>query len=239
MKAGYFLIADVLGFSNIVTNSTPEVLETRVDEWVSMARGGAAEARIREVMLVSDTVFAAVDETPDGLGRLVNYGRHLLEAGIAQSLPIRGAISHGEFQWGSLTYGPAVVAAHAIERAQDWIGIACSNQMPHVKEMWGFDRLVCYPAPLRSGPIRLCPVVSWNVPRFRALVGHMCRGGLTQEEDLVPWEWERKLTNTALFGTYCRLLAQAKGSPEYFHGLFPMDEIDYHLFGRADETVAS
>ncbi len=239
MQLGYFLIADILGFSSIVTNAPADAVSRRVDEWICLAERTAAAAGITSVQLISDTVFAAADSTLDGLRRLTGYARRLLGEGIAQSLPVRGAITHGLFEWGKLTFGPAVVKAHALEISQDWIGVTCDNDLPHVGEAWAIDGVVCYPVPLRSGPIRNHPVVSWDVPRFRALVTCLCGGGLTRKGEILTWEWEGKVTNTAHFGIYLRLLAQVGESPKTFHGLLPLEVIELHLFGSEISTTAA
>jgi hypothetical protein len=239
MQYGYFLIADILGFGSIVANSPPEAVSGRVNEWISLAERTAEAAGITSVQLVSDTVFAAVDSTLDGLRRLTGYARRLLEEGIAQSLPVRGAVAHGPFEWGRLIFGPAVVTAHTLEAAQDWIGVACDNDLPHLGQAWGIGGLVCYPAPLRSGPIRNYPIVSWNVPQLRALAKHLCGGGLTSEGQILTWNWGRKVTNTAHFGIYLRLLAQANEYPETFHGFLPLEVIELHLLGGQPPATAA
>lgn len=116
---GYFFIADLLGFRRIVQNSTEETLPQRVMAWVDLIETTAGKCGIKQIQLISDTVFAATESSADGLQRLVSLAHGLLSDGLKQSLPVRGAITHGSYEWGRLTYGKAVIRAHGLEMAQD------------------------------------------------------------------------------------------------------------------------
>lgn len=115
METGYFFICDVLGFSNIVTNSSEHELSGRVQAWVTLSTAAAKKVGVKGMQLISDTLFASAPSTSEGLGQLVSYAQTLLTDGVPQSLPIRGALSHGLFESGQLTYGKAVIAAHRLE----------------------------------------------------------------------------------------------------------------------------
>lgn len=57
------------------------------------------------------------------LKKLIHFAKKLLEDGLSQKFPIRGAISYGQFNWGNhLVYGRAVINAYKIEKMQKWIG---------------------------------------------------------------------------------------------------------------------
>ncbi|MDO9350142.1 MAG: hypothetical protein Q7U55_02780, partial [Deltaproteobacteria bacterium] len=146
---------------------------------MDLSTAAAEKAGIKGVQLISDTVFASAAASLGGLQQLISYAQALLKEGSAQSLPIRGAISYGTFEWGQLTYGKAVVAAHRLESSLEWIGVACDNELPHLEEAWGISSLVCYPVPERAGMIRLRPAVTWRVPKFKELTRLLCSGGLT------------------------------------------------------------
>jgi hypothetical protein len=176
METDYLFICDVLGFSNIVTDSSEHELSGRARAWVTPSTAAANKAGVKGMQLISDTFLASAPSTCEGLGQLVSYAQTLLNDGAPQSLPIRGAISHGLFEWGQLTYGKAVIAAHRLESSLEWVGVACDNELPHVEDQWGISSLVCYPAPERTGMIRLRPVVRWQVPRFKELERLLCPG---------------------------------------------------------------
>lgn len=218
METGYFLIADVLGFSKIVTNTSAVDLEGQVSAWLALVdEAGRAAELDREPQLISDTVFAAASADPAGLGRLVRFARHLLEQGVPKSLLLRGAITHGPFNWGRLTYGRAVIAAHDLEQAQDWIGFAC-GELPHADDLWGAAGLVCYPPPLKQGPIKLHPVVVWDVPQPAELMKASLGEPLVMEGESLEWPWRRRLRNTIDFHTYLGGLGRRREDWQTFRG---------------------
>lgn len=156
---GYFFVADILGFGNIVRNSNEVDLVARINSWTTLVDSLAHQHDIDNIQLISDTVFAYTESSTAGLRKLVEFSRSLLNQGVQQSLPIRGAITHGYFDWGRLIYGIAVITAHELETSQNWIGVSCDNNLPHLEENWGFDSLIAYPTPLKAGSIKIYPVV--------------------------------------------------------------------------------
>ena len=195
----YFLAVDLLGFSNLVSNLDGEKLDQRIDDWVKLIErikpGAPAESQ-----LISDTLFYRESGSADGLERMLKFCRTLLESGMAHALPIRGAVAFGHVQWGELAYGPAVLEAHQLEQKQDWIGIACAASLPYIEELWDWDRVVVYPVPFKSGQIQLHPAVAWNVPSVRLLTQRTTSEGLFAAGEFLPWEWQRKVIHTAIFG---------------------------------------
>ena len=125
------LVADVLGFANIVKNSTDAALDERIETWVTIVADAKKESEVDHTQLISDTLFASAADSVDGFESLGNFARLLLNEGIRNSLPIRGAICRGRLKWAeALVYGPAVIAAHKLETQQDWIGVACGSNIP-------------------------------------------------------------------------------------------------------------
>ena len=176
---GYFLMADMLGFSQIVRNTAETDLDKRMGEWVSLIEVTASKYGLTQFQLISDTVFASAPSTDEDLLKLVGFSRDLLQDGVKQFFPIRGAIAHGQFAWGKLTYGSAVIEAHKLEQAQSWLGVACID-MPIPQRAWSLDCLVCYPPPFKqSRTIRCHAVVAWNVPLADELFNLLTWGGLT------------------------------------------------------------
>ena len=123
--ANYLLVADVLGFSNIVKNLPSAKLEERVDTWINLVKNSKNDAEIEKLQLISDTVFALEDDSEDGFKRLLEFSKLLLERGMETFFPIRGAIARGDLSWSNLIYGKALLDAYELERSLEWIGIAC------------------------------------------------------------------------------------------------------------------
>jgi len=229
---GYFLVADLLGFGRIAKNLEPKDLDERIRAWTTLVQDVAAKCKVDNTQLISDTVFSAAQPDSEGLLKLLRFSKCLLEKGVAESFPIRGAISYGPYEWGSLTYGKAVIDAHELEKAQDWVGVTCANLLPHIEEVWGVDLAVCFPTPKIRGPIILHPVVSWAVPDFAMLASSLSKKGLTRKGETMDWKWGYKLTNTILFGMYTKMLRLAGGEAKRFHGLMPVEAIELNLFHK-------
>jgi hypothetical protein len=226
---GYFMVADLLGFTRLVENLDHDELVARMEGWTSLVQREVTSCGIPHHQLISDTLFAASNDTLQALQTLITLGRSLLEKGIAQGLPVRGAISFGSFEWGSLTYGQAVIEAHRLEQTQDWIGFACSADLPHVDDVWGLDSAICYPVPKRQGHIQLAPAVAWDVPRFQHLASVLSGGGLAKRDEILSWEWGAKLSKTVEFGVYRRLLKKEGLDAKVFRGWLPMQAIELFL----------
>jgi hypothetical protein len=152
---------------------------------------------------------------------MIQVGR-LLSHGVGQSLPIRGAITYGLYQWGPFTYGKAVVGAHSLEMAQNWIGVTCDNKLPHLDELWGLDSLICFPTPMKGAPIKIYPVVAWHVPEFGVLAKALTSGGLTKKGDQLSWDWADKINNTILLGMYQDWPVAHGRSGKEFLGTLPL-----------------
>jgi hypothetical protein len=228
---GYFLIADVLGFGRIVRNSPDAILDDRIRDWVNLVESIAAKSGLDRFQLISDTLFMSVPSTTDELVKLLDFSRQLLSDGIEQSFPVRGAIVHGTFAWGKLTYGRALISAHELEQAQNWIGVSCAPQIPNIGNLWSIDRLICYPAPFKKAKIQLHPVVSWPVPTAERLMKLLMGGGLTKDGEVITWELGEKVNNTILFRLYLDFLRTKGVEPSKFHGLLPVHPIASILGG--------
>ena len=90
----FVLVADVLGFSAIMRNVPGELRSKRLDDWLGAINRSILPDQRRQV--VSDTVFVTAATSEDGLRGLIQTARHLLEQGVVNNLPIRGAIARGD-----------------------------------------------------------------------------------------------------------------------------------------------
>lgn len=55
--SGQILIADILGFSNIVRNLNGEELNSRIKDWTDLVDGLSKKYELKEYQLLSDTLF--------------------------------------------------------------------------------------------------------------------------------------------------------------------------------------
>jgi hypothetical protein len=205
---------------------SPERLDERISQWVEFVNAKAAECGIERLQLISDTVFTSAPSTVDGLGQMVRFARIMLSDGLINLFPIRGAIVHGAYSWGSLLYGPAVIEAHELEVSQNWIGVACTPGLPHVDAMWALDKLICYSPPLKSGPIKSRPVVSWQIPSTSDLAKFAVRSSSMQDGEILTGELGEKINNTAQLALYQRFLRLKNGNPAQFYGLVPVHALE-------------
>ena len=201
----HLLVADVLGFTKIVRNlsqatgNDTSFLKERINQWINLINSIRSETGVTEIRLISDTVFVLEDFSHDGLARLLHFSKLLLENGIQNSFPVRGAITYGKVHWGNLIYGEPILDALHLEKSQEWIGIAGAGGM---NMPWSWDLVCCYPVPKKTGDIEILPSVVWSVPERGELEQRTGSGGLSQAGDRIPWEHQSKLINTLLFGKY-------------------------------------
>ena len=228
----YFMVADILGFSKMMENLDGPRQAQRITEWKDLVQQTGLEAGVKEIQLISDTLFVREADSTDGLARLLKFGQLSLERGIDKSIPLRGAIVHGSAAWGELPYGDAVIQAHQIEQSLDWIGIACAPKLPRVESKWDWDLVIVYPVPRKAGSTQLVPAVSWNVPKTTELVLKVSANGLMAEADPYKWEVISKVERTIQFGIY-RRIGKSKGSdPQHYSAWFPMHAIEDLLMAK-------
>ena len=197
--ANYLLVADVLGFSNIVKNLPPEKLEERVDKWINLVQNSKDGAEIKKLQLISDTVFALEEDSKDGFRRLLEFSKLLLERGMKSFFPIRGAIARGDLSWSNLIYGEALLDAYKLEKSLEWIGIAC-RQLQDVP--WSWDLVCRYAPPLKSEAIEQMAVVAWNIPDHEELIENWEASGMLGHGRRIAWDEYNKIMNTMIFDTY-------------------------------------
>ena len=214
----YLLVADVLGFKEIVGNLPHPVLSDRIKGWVALVEKTKQETGIEKVQLVSDTVFAQEPESK-GPDRLLQFSKVLLERSIEESLPVRGAITHGEVSWeGGVAYGGAVVEAYQLEQSLEWIGIACGQLSAAVP--WSWDLVCVYPIPKKMDEIIiLSGAIVWDTPKPKDFLKH-CIAPL-QAGDHLKWRHISKLINALIFSKYTQRAKQAKLKPDKFNTEVP------------------
>ena len=222
----YFMVVDILGFSEIIKNLDHDEQKQRIEDWLELVETTRLEVGVGDTQLISDTIFVREEDSVVGLGKMLRFAKLLLERGLDKNLPLRGSIVHGDAAWGKLTYGDAVISGHRIERSLDWVGIACEPNLPGLDQLWDWDRVVVYPVPRKSGLTQLMPAVAWEIPETDALLLQATGHGLTAEGAPILWETVSKLERTIQLGIYLRLGKLGGWDPQHYRGFFPMHVID-------------
>jgi len=226
MQTGYILIADILGFSNIISNLDDKKLSERVEEWINLVRFLTAKHEIESYQLLSDTIFVAINGTEtEHLTKIIEFGKTLLNESLKIDIPIKGAITYGSFSWGELIYGKPIIEAHNLEMNQNWIGITLNSGIPHAEECFNINTLVTYPTPMKKGVIKLYPVIVWDDYSFEDLSKMTVNRGLAMEGEHLSWPWAEKIRNTAEFFLYLKFLKSQSLSCDKFYGLSPIQSI--------------
>ncbi len=229
---GYFLLADILGFKNIIENIPEDNLSTRIDEWISLVKTAVDKYSIKRYSLLSDTLFVSVPSSVDGLESIILMSKYLLEEGLLRSIPLRGAITHGSFEWGHFVYGKAVIDAHNIEKNQNWIGITCSTDIPLESLHWGEKKLICYSPLMKTGLLIFHPVVSWDIPTYSDLCNLLAKKGLVPKGNncKVSYEWIERINNTIIFRMYKNIIKKYNLSYDEMHGISSMAFLENHIY---------
>ena len=214
----YFMVVDILGFSEIIKNLNSEEQTGRIANWIQLVDAAGTDAGVTETQLISDTLFVREEDSGSGLARLLKFARLLIERSLEKNFPLRGAIVHGEAAWGKLTYGDAVIKAHNLERSLEWIGIACEPGLPRVDQMWDWDKVVVYPVPKKQGDVTTMPAVAWNVPEGEELLHLSAAGGLIADGGRVAWTSVSKWERTSQFGIYLKIGRLTGLDPQRWNG---------------------
>jgi hypothetical protein len=138
------------------------------------------------------------------LKKLIKFSKILLAEGIKIAIPMRGAISFGQYNWGELIYGKAVLAAHRLEKIQKWIGIVIDLEIL-IENEEAFDLgLKQYFVPILNDESKLYYTVIWNIPFFHELSYSLALK--TSHTKHLPYDKFslEKIKNTAIFGDHLR-----------------------------------
>jgi len=225
---GYFLSVDILGFSEIVLNLEREELTVRVEEWISLVKELCRSHQIHRYQLISDTLFVGCESDDHDLVKLVAFSKDLLNSAMALSIPLRGAIAIGEYEWSpELVYGPVVIEAYRYESKQNWVGISCVPGFDIPNDMWG--ELVCYPIPCKSGDYTMSAAVNWDVPSFENLVKLLSEKGLWKAKNPLSHEWMTRVEKTINYSMYKSIATKKGESLSRFAGFGPLHILEREI----------
>jgi hypothetical protein len=207
----YCFVGDLLGFKSLLLNLPPEEQAVRVEEWIRLAEEGAERYRLRHFHLVSDTVFAGGENSKEGLERLMDYSRYMLETGIRNAFPLRGAIAFGDTIWHpKVTFGEAIARAYDFANSQNWIGTSCIAPLPHIDLLWDSGKILWYAPQTKQDDWSQMPVISWQVPTFDELFKNTARKGLTNTRHVATQHHMEIVNNTILFSLYQKRLKESE-----------------------------
>ncbi|MBX9695411.1 MAG: hypothetical protein K2Z81_23705 [Cyanobacteria bacterium] len=220
----YCLVADLMGFRKIIENLDVEQQADRITAWTNLAEKAKTKFSIPYQQLISDTIFASTDDTEDGLSTLIRYAQFLLNECVPKSLPLRGAISFGQVEWGGeITYGKAITEAYIHCENQEWVGISGTSKLEVPPRLWDWETLVGYTVPLKTGPLNTLPAVVWDIPYSDNLMSALVGEGLVDYKNDMDWRWARKFQNTILFSVYLCMMDPYRDRyyPQYMKGIIP------------------
>ena len=211
----------------MIKNLSDSELNAKIDTWISIVKEICASLNIERYQLISDTLFIGVGEDEEDLCKIVSAGRELLNKCVIKSIPLRGAISFGNYTWSDdLVYGKAVINAHELEMNQDWVGISC---VEGIKIPNSCNYLICYSIPLKQGVSRVGVVITWDVPSYTDLASYLSKGGLAKTTDALKADWFTRIEKTILFSMYIKV-SEKYGFPEdKFGGFSPLHAINEHF----------
>jgi len=125
VPAGYVAVLDVLGFSALVAaDATGEGVE-RYLKCLQRAKGASA---VNYVVFSDSIVLTVAGNGAESLVAIAGACSRLMSELLLEHIPIRGAISQGEFVRSAVgesvfVAGRAVLDAYQFEQVQDWIGV--------------------------------------------------------------------------------------------------------------------
>jgi len=142
MPTGYVALLDILGFSAFIANDSNSQFVNRYLDCLQKALKGIP---IESVIFSDSIVLTTKDDVPDSLIAIAEGCSRLMFELLNANIPIRGAISHGEFVRSSVdeksvfVAGRAVIDAYKFEKKQDWIGIMVApsalSEVPDLKNL--------------------------------------------------------------------------------------------------------
>lgn len=125
-KSGYVALFDVLGFSDRVMRGAFEGLDRYIDTVVNITQ---PHQQIGTILFSDTVVLYTFDESDNSFDSIIHVTSSLFYELLNASIPVRGAISHGDFTrsdndaHGTVIAGRPIIDAHHYESRLQWIGI--------------------------------------------------------------------------------------------------------------------
>ena len=155
LKTGrYLLFIDILGFSALVEQESPEKIYTIINHALcSFSRWENLNRRFKTIYFSDTFLFYQEQKGYGDWAYLDVYGigAFLLSALLAKGIPARGSIVFGEFEVKNdlnnkhqLYFGKALIEAYKSEKKEQWIGITIqpSAWLPYEENNKGVIKLL-------------------------------------------------------------------------------------------------
>lgn len=228
------MVVDILGFSDIITNiSENDLLIERINEWIEIVEVLSKKHGVSQYQLISDTLFVGIDKEEPSFQNLLRFSKDLLEQCTAKSLLLRGGIAFGNYIWGKLIYGDAVIKAHNLEINQQWVGITLEIDVPKPQSCFDEKLIIVYRPPLKSGKTVAMASVVWGIPTSDNLLNLSGKKGLAKVGQPLMWHTSQKIINTILYRIYIDYHKKMNlPFDKFFGGLLPISYLDEQLVGK-------
>ncbi len=176
---------DILGFKNMITNSSLSSLAEKYEKIVSNTEGEASiddsgvitRKQVCHRFIFSDSIFLIAEEdSVDSFIDLVSYSWRMMQFFIAAGFPLRGAITYGDLYANfekNIFLGKAISDAAVLEGKQNWIGaIADDSAVDRYAEAFEGDTVQAavmnsllpkyLAVPFKDGTERSYRVINWR-----------------------------------------------------------------------------
>jgi hypothetical protein len=124
---GYVALFDVLGFSErVMRGAVGDGLDAYVNTVVHISQHGK---RLGTILFSDTVVLYTFEDSEDSFNDIIGASCQLFHDLLMADVPVRGAISHGDFlrsedeRHGTVIAGRPIIDAHFYESQQQWIGI--------------------------------------------------------------------------------------------------------------------
>jgi hypothetical protein len=125
-KNGYVALLDVLGFSNRILHDGVGGVDTYIDTVVNITKD---HPRLGTVLFSDTVVLFTFNDSRDSFKSIISVSSWLLHELLRAGVPVRGALSYGDFArsehegHGTVIAGRPIIDAHYYESQLQWIGI--------------------------------------------------------------------------------------------------------------------
>ncbi len=215
---GFMALFDILGYSQwIKQNSIENVVidhknmkrmaTTNVEHFLNYA----LKEDIIKVLSYADTFLIYTNQISETAFKAIMAAcRGMFEAAICFGLPIRGAVTCGEFYASEdMITGKPLIAAFEKEKEQDWIGCwimdMCFEKISNKEKRRYLDdkTVVRYPIPIKAGKVKKVYAYNWvnhaiQNPRDIDL-NYLTKKSFLRKAKSHSWHEERKIKNTIEF----------------------------------------
>lgn len=220
---GYIALFDILGYRQWIKERSLKEVVTVHENMKHVVRiniesflNQAFREKVVRVYSYADTFLIYTNQIcATGLKTIMSACRGMFEAAIWFGLPIRGAVTSGEFYSSENTItGKPLIEAFKMEQEQDWIGCwianACFDKITEEeKETYEKDKIVVrYLIPFQSRCVEEVYAYNWvehaiQNPRDINL-NYLMGKSFLQKAKAHNWREQRKIKNTIEFYNFIK-----------------------------------